>query len=274
MYTVSMQAGQLSESQKLKDRATTLIRGKLLSGDLPPGSRLSEVAMANDFGISRTPVREAMVQLYAEGLVDQLPRYGWFVRAPDRAELIELYELRELLESHAAACAASASTEANVADLKACVTEFRGVIRLMNDDHQLALDPQQLDRTTSLDLNFHETILRICGNSWVMKIAGQCRLISRLHAAKWRSSAVIGAFEGGDAVRQDAVIAEILRINYVTLRQHHQIYRAIRRHDAPFARQLMSQHIQSGLANVLRQVDGNPSFDRLPTALAVARRES
>ena len=274
MYTDSMQVGQLIEYQKLKDRAIALIRGKLLSGNLPPASRLSEVAIANEFGISRTPVREAMVQLHAEGLVDQLPRYGWFVRAPDRAELVELYELRELLEGHAAACAASVSTDANVADLRCCVTEFRSAVRLMNDDHRLALEIDQLERTTSLDLRFHETILRICGNGWVMKIAGQCRLIGRLHAAKWRSSAVIGALKGGDPSRQEVVIAEILRTNYLTLRQHHQIYRAIRRHDPPIARQVMSQHIRTGLANVLRHVDGNPSVDRVPTALAVARRKS
>src|SRR5262249_56198124 len=73
--------------------ATELIRGAILDGRLPPGQRLKEEELARELGISRTPVREALLVLQTEGLVDAAPNRGAVVRAHDAADLQDLYHL-------------------------------------------------------------------------------------------------------------------------------------------------------------------------------------
>src|SRR5687768_11444608 len=90
--------------------AADLIREAIMDGRLEPGARLKEERLAQDLGISRTPVREALQRLNTEGLVQARPNRGTFVRAYEPAELDELYELRALLEGHAARRAAERLT--------------------------------------------------------------------------------------------------------------------------------------------------------------------
>jgi DNA-binding GntR family transcriptional regulator len=82
--------------------ATQLIREAIIDGRFPPGTRLKEEQIARDLGISRTPVREALMVLQAEGLVDTAPNRGAIVRPRSASELDEVYQMRALLEGHAA----------------------------------------------------------------------------------------------------------------------------------------------------------------------------
>ena len=85
----------------LKKLAYDHIRMNLFNGNLSPGMLLSAVALAKEYGMSQTPVREAISQLETEGLVEPLPRMGACVKWIDRRELEELFEIREILESGA-----------------------------------------------------------------------------------------------------------------------------------------------------------------------------
>ena len=78
----------------LKQRAYRYIRQAMSEGVLSAGDRLSPAALAKEIGISHIPVREAISQLYSEGLVEQLPRRGAFVRRPGREELVELIAIK------------------------------------------------------------------------------------------------------------------------------------------------------------------------------------
>src|SRR5579864_4506652 len=86
--------------------ATELIREAILDGRLEPGARLKEEELARELGISRTPVREALLVLQAEGLIVAEPNRGASVRRHDAEDLHDLYQLRALLEGHAARRAA------------------------------------------------------------------------------------------------------------------------------------------------------------------------
>jgi DNA-binding GntR family transcriptional regulator len=86
-------------------RVRDLLEEAILEGDLKPGQRLRAEALAQRFGTSRTPIREALLQLEAQGLVEVEPNRGAVVRSFDRDDLRDLYELRALLEPHAAALA-------------------------------------------------------------------------------------------------------------------------------------------------------------------------
>ena len=78
------------------------VRRRIIAGEISPGVNISEIAIADEFGVSRTPVRETFKQLQTEGLVEIRPRVGTFVTTPSRREITELFEMKELLEGAAA----------------------------------------------------------------------------------------------------------------------------------------------------------------------------
>ena len=86
----------------MHDRVIAEMRRRIINGELAAGVNLSEVALAESFGVSRTPVREALKRLQSEGLVTIRPRVGTFVTTPSRREITELFEMKELLEGAAA----------------------------------------------------------------------------------------------------------------------------------------------------------------------------
>ena len=79
-----------------------IIRTRISLLDYEPGQRLSEEVLAEEFGVSRTPIRDAMVRLEAEGLITHQPRQGAVVRSLSHREIMELYEMRQVLEGTAA----------------------------------------------------------------------------------------------------------------------------------------------------------------------------
>lgn len=105
----------------MAETSTVRVRDELqqaiLEGALKPGERLRAEALAQRFGTSRTPIREALLQLEAEGLVSVEPNRGAVVRTFDRDDVLDLYELRALIEPHAAARAATRITPAQLARL-------------------------------------------------------------------------------------------------------------------------------------------------------------
>jgi DNA-binding GntR family transcriptional regulator len=104
--------------------ATELIREAILDGRLDPGSRLKEEELAHQLGISRTPVREALLVLQAEGLIEATPNRGAVVRSHDADDLIDLYQLRSLLEGYAARQAAARVTAEEVGLLRESCDRF------------------------------------------------------------------------------------------------------------------------------------------------------
>jgi DNA-binding GntR family transcriptional regulator len=97
-------------SQRLRDE----IENEVLTGQLAPGDRLDEVALANRFGVSRTPIREALLQLSAAGLVDVRPRRGAIVASISAERLIEMFEVMAELEGLAGRLATRRHTDADI----------------------------------------------------------------------------------------------------------------------------------------------------------------
>lgn len=107
----------------MQERVADVVRAGIVSGDIKPGAALSEVALADELGVSRTPVREALKQLSTEGLVHVVPRVGTFVAEPSRRDIVELLELKELFEGFAASRLAQRSTVADRSRLEAAAGE-------------------------------------------------------------------------------------------------------------------------------------------------------
>ncbi|WP_416968105.1 GntR family transcriptional regulator [Streptomyces sp. 4F14] len=95
------QAKDRPKNGSMQARVIADMRERIIRGAVGPGAPLSEIALAQEFGVSRTPVREALKQLQTEGLVEIRPRVGTFVTIPSRREITELFEMKGLLEGAA-----------------------------------------------------------------------------------------------------------------------------------------------------------------------------
>ena len=104
--------------RRLVDDATQILRNAILNGRLRDGTRLRQTDLADQLRISRTPIREALVRLQNEGLVELLPGGGVRVKLLDADEAVALYDLREVLDGLAARLAAARATPATCARLE------------------------------------------------------------------------------------------------------------------------------------------------------------
>ena len=140
----------LVEDAPLLDRLRQLVLG----GDFPPGAPLPEIFLAQEFEVSRTPIREALKQLENEGLVEIRPRVGTFVRQPTHREIVELFELKEGLEGLAAGLFARRGDVPELAELRQNIEASEAAVA-------------QGDAPTYAKLvhEFHNTIVRGANNS-------------------------------------------------------------------------------------------------------------
>jgi len=123
--------------------------------------RLDERKLAQDFGISRTPVREAMAQLESEGFVRSVPRRGIYVVRKTKAEVIEMITAWAALESMAARLVTQSATSDQIAALRKMFTTFEG-------DQVRA----HLDEYSEVNIEFHQTIIKLSGNRVLIELAG------------------------------------------------------------------------------------------------------
>jgi DNA-binding GntR family transcriptional regulator len=137
------------------DTATDLIRSAILDGRLQPGERLTEDTVANDLGISRTPVREALRILQAEGLLESIPYHGSRVRTYALEDLVDTYELRAVLEGFAARRAGSRIGPDDIAKLRESYDRFKALGPSNEGNLKLIVEENML---------FHATILAAAGS--------------------------------------------------------------------------------------------------------------
>lgn len=157
-----------------RDRVVDVVRERLraaiLAGELAPGTRLSVPELARHLQVSRSPVREAVLRLVAEGLAVEYSRRGVEVARLALADLLELYEVRGALESVAAGLAAERMTGPDLAALRG-VLDAQGAAA--------TLDPRGF---CELGVRFHEIIVQTCGNARLARHAEQLAREMRLAA--------------------------------------------------------------------------------------------
>lgn len=190
-------------------------------GLLPPGSRLRETEIADRLGISRTPVREAIRQLEADGLVMHLPRQGATIRTLDQAEVIELYEMRAVLEGTAARLTARVASGVELAELTDLNAELAAA----------GAGPQAQD----LNRQFHLTLLESARNRFLVKAM----------SALQKTLLILGPTTLADPGRAAAAVAE-----------HAAVLEALAARDAVAAEAAMRAHVESALSARLRGMRG------------------
>ncbi len=197
----------------LYQEVAELLRQRIFQRELEPGSWIDEVKLAQEYGISRTPLREALKVLAAEGLVTMKVRRGAYVTEMSEQDLAEVYHLLSLLESDAAGAVARRASQAELDELAAL--------------HQ-ALSQAQADRERFFAINerFHMRLLEIAGNRWRNQMVADLRKVMKLNRHH-------SLFKSGR-------IAE-------SLEEHAALMAALEARDAEAAVDRMRAHFASGL---------------------------
>lgn len=144
-------------SSKVTERVCQELREMIMDGRLAGGARLKETVLSRKVGASRTPIREALVQLESEGLVMRTPHAGAIVRALDEHDVEDAFQLRALLEGYGAAYAAQRLTEEQIRELEHLCDEMEGPLGRGSDQRAVAYLLERNDR-------FHRIILEASGN--------------------------------------------------------------------------------------------------------------
>jgi DNA-binding GntR family transcriptional regulator len=209
------------------ERVAGAIQSRVLSGAVPVGTRLRQEALAEEFGVSRTPVREALRQLQATGLVELLPNRGAIVRGPSAREIREAYEVRAELEGLAAELAAERISDSDLLRLREAQALFRESVATLIEGRARRPAPWR-DESVWVRANdlFHQTILDAAANGRLTTT------IADLHRSFPRD------LTWAALSRSSRLLAE-------NVEQHEAILEAIERRDPEEARQRMIDHVRS-----------------------------
>jgi DNA-binding GntR family transcriptional regulator len=191
------------ERRALRDHVHDRILLLLLSGEVPPGARLSIDTIARQLRVSPTPVREAMVQLERTGLVTREALKGYRMAPPlDASQLAELFDARIMLETTAARLATPAGA-GFVGELEAAFAEHRRAgDRVIESIHGGADDVNLTADYFAKDAAFHRVVFRHCGNHYINEMSES--LGGQLH--RMRQSMIHGILDVEEAVSEHAAI--------------------------------------------------------------------
>lgn len=188
------------------------LRESILNGALRPGERLMEISLAEQMGVSRTPVREAIRKLEKEKFVEMIPRKGAYVADLTAKDILDVLEMRIILEGFAAALAAERMTEEELADLISSYDKFEEAVKEENRSYMLEMDNE-----------FHNHIFKATKNNKLIEI------VKDLHDQFQRFRLIY--FNEFD--------------NYSELQTwHERILKAIKERNASDAREAAEQHVQ------------------------------
>jgi len=197
----------------LYEKVAELLRQRIFDRELVPGSWIDELKLAEEYGISRTPLREALKVLATEGLVTMKVRRGAYVTEVSDNDLADVYHLLGLLESDAAAVVAAKATDSQLSELQALHGE-------------LEKSTQNRERFFEINEAFHMRLLEIANNRWRDQMVADLRKVMKLN--RHNSLLKIGRIEE-------------------SLLEHRAIVAALVARNATDSAQRMREHFRSGL---------------------------
>ena len=197
----------------LYQEVAELLRQRIFKRELEPGSWIDEMKLAEEYGISRTPLREALKVLAAEGLVTMKVRRGAYVTEVSETDLADVYHLLSLLESDAAGVVAERATDAQLKELQALHKELEGAV-------------DNRDKFFAINERFHMRLLQIAGNRWRDQMVADLRKVMKLNRH--------------NSLLKSGRIDE-------SLKEHRAIMEALARRDAKGSVKRMQAHFRHGL---------------------------
>ncbi|MBN2242706.1 MAG: GntR family transcriptional regulator [Acidobacteria bacterium] len=215
-----------SNRKSARERAYLFIQQKIAARELPAGKVVSELALAAELGISRTPVHEAIRQLLGEGLMEEDANGSTVVVRLSRQDFVELYELRSVLEAHAVSKIAKRKLpDKDIERLRALTGEIKALRSELVQSGKKALNDAQMRRFEVADISFHTFLMSVAENAAAAKIFNKVRYLIRAFAAR---------HAGHNA-------GALTRIHS----EHSDIIHALAEGDAGKATRTITQHIQT-----------------------------
>ena len=150
------------DRQDLVSQVTEALAKAIVEGELPPGSRLNEVRLAQEFQISRAPLREALRRLESQGLIEAHPRRGFFLRKITAAGMVELFDVRFMMERYAGQKVAETITSSQIKDIE---RQYKAICKAAkNINHNQCIEE---------DLRFHRLICDLSGSTRLLRLFDQ-----------------------------------------------------------------------------------------------------
>lgn len=221
----------------LAEKSYWHIHRKLSRGELLPGARLVNRALAGEIGVSVIPVREALHRLASEGLVQHIPGAGAFVRELSLQDLDELYILRDALESCAAEEAAHHISIDQLDELESIQQQMERIqeeIALCRDQHAT---PELLNSWLDCEEGFHEILVEAARSNLLSKVVREHRAVSKVF----------------DAQRHDPKLLTV-ECAQQTCHERWKLLNALQNRNPALSRQLISEQIQKGRRTVLEHL--------------------
>ena len=216
---------KIDSYQPLRDVIFETLRRSIISGDIKPGERLMEVSLAEQMGVSRTPVREAIRRLEAEGLVTMIPRKGTHVSELSVKDIMDVLEVRTVLDQLATSLAAKHMQPAQVKALE-----------IIHKQYISNVEKDNMEGAIRKDVEFHDVIYAASGNPRLVAVASSLRE----HVYRFR---VI--------YMKDNLIAENV------LHEHEEILEALRNAQGSKASELAERHIKNQMESIIQTVNEN-----------------
>ncbi len=240
-----------SVSQTVK--AQLALRDLILQGALSPGERVSELQMVDRLGVSRTPVRMALVRLEEEGLLEAIPSGGFAVRAFSEREVFEAIEIRSTLEGLAARLAAERGIGRN--ELQTAAEYLDALDEVVRADD---FETDGISRYIELNAQFHALLIDLAGSQAL------ARQLERASALPFASpSAFVQAQSRSPEARHLLMIAQD---------QHRCVINAIERREGARAEAIMREHARLAHRNLERAFSNQRMLDLVPGATLIRRR--
>ncbi|NPV28823.1 MAG: GntR family transcriptional regulator [Firmicutes bacterium] len=230
---------RLDTYKPLREVVFDTLREAIINGTLRPGERLMEIQLAEELGVSRTPVREAIRKLELEGFVVMVPRKGAYVAGISLKDIADVFEVRASLEALAAGLAAERITEEELEELERILVRKAKIIEEGN-----------LPSFVECDSRFHDTLYQVSRNQRLIQI------LSNLRDEIQRFRAVSLAYPG--RMRE-------------ALEEHRKIVEAIAERNAAQAQVLAWEHIENAENSLLEAVRGRQELGENSSAKGMER---
>lgn len=218
----------LDSYKPLRELVLEAIREAIINGSLKPRERLMEIQMAEELGVSRTPIREALRKLELEGFIVMVPRKGAYVADISIKDIADVFEIRASLEGLAAALAAERITDEELEFMERCL-----VVKAE------AIAKADFDKLVDIDTKFHESIYKASRNERLWAIINNLR--EQIQRLRMTSLSVPGRMAQ-------------------SLKEHRAIVEAIQSRDINLARQVAQEHIENAENVMMESIkrDGLP----------------
>ena len=210
---------KLDNYKPLREIVFESLREAIINGHLKPGERLMEIQLADEMGVSRTPVREAIRKLELEGFVVMIPRKGAYVAGISLKDIADVFEIRAALESLAAALAAERITEDELEALE------RSLVKVAE-----CTEANDLDSLITVDTDFHDILYKASRNDRLVQIVSNLRE----QIQRFRMSSLSHPGRMKDA-----------------LEEHRKLVEALSERNVELARTLAREHIENAENSML-----------------------